>query len=133
MGFISKLLGPRPTPESRASSQRRRSGHVVWLKINADEFGMPGSFKGLAAGYRDKRPRHFMIGAQINGEAFEHPTPGCAAYAQARPTPRIDPFLHIGEDSPMPQGVFTVNATDAFNVTFTLLAKSFVVQEYCAE
>ena len=106
---------------------------MVWLKINAAEFGMPSSFKGLAASYQDKRPRHFMIGAQINGEAFEHPTPGWAAYAQARPTPGIAPFLHIGEDSPMRPGVFTVNAADAFNVTFTLLAKSFVVQEYCAE
>jgi len=133
MSFLSKLLGPRPSQESRSSGQRRSPGHVVWLKINAVEFGMPRSFKGLAASYQDKRPRHFMVGAQVNGEAFEHPTPGWAAYAQARPTPGIAPFLHIGEDSPVPRGVFTVSGADAFNVTFTLLAKSFVVQEYCAE
>jgi len=106
---------------------------VVWLKVNAVDFGMPNSFADLAASYQDKRPRHFMVGAQVNGKAYEHPTPGWVEYERARPTPGTDPFLRIGEDSPMPRGVFTVNAADAFNVTFTLLAKSFVVQEYCSE
>ena len=133
MGFLSKLLGPRPTPESRPSGHRRSPGNVVWLKINAVELGMPSSFKGLAASYQDKRPRHFMVGAQVNGKAYEHPTPGWMEYQRARPTPGIDPFLHVGEDSPIAREVFTLNAANAFNVTFTLLAKSFVVQEYCAE